>query len=160
MLSFIEELWIKTCYAAFHGWDEYYYILWLRTYIFLTEHAWLKEKITSNLKIYCLFQVKQNLMSAVHGHQVSFPFFMAFISLLSNIELIKKIYLNATNGSRTTEVTKGMFLWIERLKKKYLFKLHFFCIEEFLHSAQMMSQITPLEVDILFNLCDLLHQTG
>jgi len=82
--------------------------------------------------------VKQNLMSAVHGHQVSFPFFMAFISLLSNIELIKKIYLNATNGSRTTEVTK----------------------EEFLHSAQMMSQITPLEVDILFNLCDLLHQTG
>ena len=35
---------------------------------------------------------------------------MAFISLLSNIELIKKIYLNATNGSRTTEVTKGVFL--------------------------------------------------
>ena len=32
--------------------------------------------------------------------------------------------------------------------------------EEFLHSAQMMSQITPLEVDILFVLCDLLHQTG
>ena len=61
-------------------------------------------------KIYCFFQVKQNLMSAVHGHQVSFPFFMAFISLLSNIELIKKIYLNATNGSRTTEVTKGVFL--------------------------------------------------
>lgn len=24
----------------------------------------------------------------------------------------------------------------------------------------MMSQITPLEVDILFQLCDLLHQTG
>ena len=46
-------------------------------------------------------------MAAVHGHQVSFPFFMAFISLLSNIELIKKIYLNATNGSRNTEVTKG-----------------------------------------------------
>lgn len=31
--------------------------------------------------------------------------------------------------------------------------------EEFLHSAQMMSQITPLEVDILFVLCHLLHQT-
>ena len=126
VLSFIEELWIKTCYAAFHGWDEYYYILWLRTYIFLTEHAWLKEKITSNLKIYCLFQVKQNLMSAVHGHQVSFPFFMAFISLLSNIELIKKIYLNATNGSRTTEVTKGVFLWIERLKKKLFIQITLF----------------------------------
>ena len=29
-----------------------------------------------------------------------------------------------------------------------------------MHSAQMMSQITPLEIDILFHLCDLLHQTG
>merc|ERR1712018_898787 len=81
---------------------------------------------------------KQNLIAAIPGNQVSYPYFMAFISLLSNIELIKKIYLNATNGSRTIEITK----------------------EEFLHSAQMMSQITPLEVDILFVLCDLLHQTG
>lgn len=54
------------------------------------------------------------------------------------MELVKKIYLNASNNSRTSEVTK----------------------EEFLHSAQMMSQITPLEVDILFQLVDLLHQTG
>ena len=53
------------------------------------------------------FQVKQNLVAAIPGSQVSFPFFMAFISLLSNIELIKKIYLNATNGSRTIEITKG-----------------------------------------------------
>lgn len=36
----------------------------------------------------------------------------------------------------------------------------FHYVEEFMHSAQMMSQITPLEVDILFHLCDLLHQTG
>jgi len=82
--------------------------------------------------------VKANVVSACQGRQVSYPFFVAFINLLSNIELIKKVYLNATNGSRTLEVTK----------------------EEFLHSAQMMSQITPLEVDILFVLCDLLHQTG
>lgn len=27
----------------------------------------------------------------------------------------------------------------------------------FLYSAQMMSQITPLEVDILFEICDKLH---
>ena len=40
------------------------------------------------------------------------------------------------------------------------FKVFTFFSEEFLHSAQMMSQITPLEVDILFVLCDLLHQTG
>merc|ERR1719369_1971634 len=82
--------------------------------------------------------VKQNLIGACQGQQVSYPYFVAFISLLSNIELMKKIYLNATDGSKTMEITK----------------------EEFLYSAQMMSQITPLEVDILFVLCDLLHQTG
>ncbi|XP_071575433.1 electrogenic aspartate/glutamate antiporter Aralar, mitochondrial-like isoform X8 [Temnothorax nylanderi] len=86
--------------------------------------------------------VKDNLIAAVgvgqSGRKVSFPYFMAFNSLLNNMELIKRIYLNATNGHRYQEVTK----------------------EEFLYSAQMMSQITPLEVDILFHLCDLLHQTG
>ncbi|XP_015606454.1 calcium-binding mitochondrial carrier protein Aralar1 isoform X2 [Cephus cinctus] len=87
-------------------------------------------------------EVKENLSAVVHasqtGKKVSFPYFMAFLSLLNNMELIKRIYLNATNGHRNQEVTK----------------------EEFLHSAQMMSQITPLEVNILFELCDLLHQTG
>ncbi len=52
-----------------------------------------------------------NLVAAAQasgGSQtISYPYFVAFISLLSNIELIKKIYLNATNGSRTVEVTKG-----------------------------------------------------
>ncbi|XP_020710505.2 calcium-binding mitochondrial carrier protein Aralar1 isoform X3 [Athalia rosae] len=87
-------------------------------------------------------KIKDNLVAAAGagqgGRKVSFPYFMAFNSLLNNMELIKRIYLNATNGHRNQEVTK----------------------EEFLHSAQMMSQITPLEVDILFQLCDLLHQTG
>lgn len=86
--------------------------------------------------------VRDNLVAAASigqsGRKISFPYFMAFISLLNNMELIKRIYLNATNGHRYEEVTK----------------------ERFLHSAQMMSQITPLEVDILFQLCDLLHQTG
>ncbi|XP_017793982.1 PREDICTED: calcium-binding mitochondrial carrier protein Aralar1 isoform X4 [Habropoda laboriosa] len=85
--------------------------------------------------------VKDNLVAAAStghsGRKVSFPYFMAFNSLLNNMELIKRIYLNATNGHRYEEVTK----------------------ERFLHSAQMMSQITPLEVDILFQLCDLQHQT-
>merc|ERR1712241_25492 len=72
------------------------------------------------------------------GQRVSYAYFTAFLSLLSNMELIKKVYLNATNGSRSIEITK----------------------EEFLYSAQMMSQITPLEIDVLFVLCDLLHQTG
>lgn len=42
------------------------------------------------------------------GRKVSFPYFMAFSSLLNNMELIKRIYLNATNGHRYEEVTKGM----------------------------------------------------
>lgn len=54
------------------------------------------------------------------------------------MELIKRVYLNATNGHRTQEVTK----------------------EEFLSSAQLMSQITPLEVDILFQLCDMIHHAA
>jgi len=87
-------------------------------------------------------QVKDNLRAAAsggpNGQSVSYAYFNAFISLLSNMELIKKVYLNATNGSKTTEITK----------------------EEFLYSAQMMSQITPLEIDVLYVLCDLLHQTG
>lgn len=70
--------------------------------------------------------------------KISFPYYMAFNSLLNNMELIKRVYLNASNGHRTQEVTK----------------------EEFLHSAQMMSQVTPLEVDILFTLCDMIHQTN
>jgi len=86
-------------------------------------------------------EVNDNLVAAAGGgqggHKVSFPYFMAFNSLLNNMELVKRIYLNATNGQKDQELTK----------------------EEFLYSAQMMSQITPLEVDILFLLCHLLHQT-
>lgn len=32
------------------------------------------------------------------------------------------------------------------------------CLDEFMYSTQVMSQITPLEVDILFLLSHLLHQ--
>lgn len=52
-----------------------------------------------------------------------------------------------------THYWKGIFLVREMMTWKI-------ASERFLHSAQMMSQITPLEVDILFQLCDLLHQTG
>jgi solute carrier family 25 aspartate/glutamate transporter 12/13 len=58
---------------------------------------------------------------------------MAFNSLLNQMELMKKIYLQATENNRNKPVTK----------------------EEFLHSAQMMSQVTPLEVDILYRIVDM-----
>jgi solute carrier family 25 aspartate/glutamate transporter 12/13 len=41
------------------------------------------------------------------GKRVSFPYFMAFTSLLNNMELIKRIYLNATAEHKTHEITKG-----------------------------------------------------
>lgn len=54
------------------------------------------------------------------------------------MELIKRIYLSATENNRLEPITK----------------------EKFLHSAQTMSQITPLEIDILFQLTSSTHQTG
>lgn len=54
------------------------------------------------------------------------------------MELIKRIYLNATNGSRTEPVTK----------------------DELLHASRIMSQITPLEVDILFQITNAIQQSG
>lgn len=102
------------------------------------------QNIMVNVKSHLLTkQVQENLVAAassnqIGGHLVSFPYFMAFNSLLNNMELVKRIYLNATSGNRSEELTK----------------------EEFLYSAQMMSQITPLEVDILFHLCHLINQRG
>lgn len=72
------------------------------------------------------------------GHKVSFAYFMAFNSLLNNMELIKRVYLNATGGNRLEPITK----------------------DELLLSAQRMSQITPLEIDILYQLTGVLHQPG
>ncbi|XP_059620900.1 calcium-binding mitochondrial carrier protein Aralar1 isoform X2 [Phlebotomus argentipes] len=83
-------------------------------------------------------EVKDNLVAITEGKKVSYPYFMAFNSLLNNMELIKRIYLNATNGNRIQPITK----------------------DELLHSAQIMSQITPLEIDILFQMSGVIHQTG
>ncbi|KAH8271254.1 hypothetical protein KR018_003749, partial [Drosophila ironensis] len=82
--------------------------------------------------------VKDNLVSVTEGHKVSFPYFMAFTSLLNNMELMKQIYLQATQGSRIDMVTK----------------------DQILQAAQPLSQITPLEVDILFHLAGAVHQAG
>lgn len=85
--------------------------------------------------------VKPNLVAvaggSTGGHLVTFPYFMAFNTLLNNMELVKKIYLTFTKGNMQLEMTK----------------------EEFLYAAQQMSQITPLEIDILFQLAGILHQS-
>ena len=41
------------------------------------------------------------------AHQVTFPYFVAFISLLNNMELIKKIYTIGTKAVGSSELTKG-----------------------------------------------------
>ncbi|PIK35375.1 putative calcium-binding mitochondrial carrier protein Aralar1 isoform X2 [Apostichopus japonicus] len=85
--------------------------------------------------------VEDNLVSVAGGetkHLVSFPYFNAFNSLLNNMEVIRRIYSSITKGDHRVSVTK----------------------EEFLHAAQEYSQITPLEVNILFHLCCQGKSTG
>lgn len=97
------------------------------------------QDIMVNVKSHLLTQnVRDNLVAVTEGRRVSFPYFMAFNYLLTNMELIKRIYLNATNGSRTEPVTK----------------------DELLHASRIMSQITPLEVDILFQITNAIQQSG
>lgn len=83
--------------------------------------------------------VKENLIgvSKTMGQQtISFTYFLAFNNLLKNMELVKRIYLNASGGNNTSEVTK----------------------EEFIVAAQRVSRITPIEADILFNLAMLVGE--
>ncbi|MBN3326407.1 CMC1 protein, partial [Atractosteus spatula] len=85
--------------------------------------------------------VEENLVSAAGGsisHQVSFSYFNAFNSLLNNMELILKIYSTLAGSRKDIQVTK----------------------EEFVHAANKFGQITPLEIDILFQLSDLYTHSG
>lgn len=84
--------------------------------------------------------VRHNLVavagSQTGGHQVTYPYFIAFNTLLNNMEIIKRIFFSFTKGNTQIEVTK----------------------EEFFAASQQMSQISPLEVDILFQLVAHLRQ--
>ncbi|XP_005152663.1 electrogenic aspartate/glutamate antiporter SLC25A12, mitochondrial [Melopsittacus undulatus] len=85
--------------------------------------------------------VEENLVSVAGGtvsHQVSFSYFNAFNALLNNMDIVRKIYSNIAGTRKDIEVTK----------------------EEFTHSAIHFAQITPLEVDILYQLADLYSVTG
>ncbi|NXF61821.1 CMC1 protein, partial [Ciccaba nigrolineata] len=85
--------------------------------------------------------VKENLVSVAGGtvsHQVSFSYFNAFNALLNNMDLVRKIYSNIAGTRKDVEVTK----------------------EEFTHSAIHFGQVTPLEIDILYQLADLYSVTG
>ncbi|KAJ8319625.1 hypothetical protein KUTeg_002827 [Tegillarca granosa] len=88
------------------------------------------EEIMFSLKSYLLTPfVRDNLITVALGgerhRKISYSYFIAFVSLLNNMELIKKIYL-----------------------------------AEMLYQAQEFAQITPVEIDILFQLVGLIHQSG
>ncbi|XP_052265323.1 electrogenic aspartate/glutamate antiporter SLC25A13, mitochondrial-like isoform X2 [Dreissena polymorpha] len=99
------------------------------------------EEIMTSLKSYLLTDfVKENLVSIAVGDfhkKISYAFFNAFISLLNNMELVKKIYLAATTRDKGGACSK----------------------EELLYQSQEFPQITPMEIDILFQLVQLRHQT-
>lgn len=85
--------------------------------------------------------VEECLVAAAGGstsHQVSFSYFNGFNSLLNNMELIRKIYSTLAGTRKDVEVTK----------------------EEFILAAQKFGQVTPMEVDILFQLADLSESRG
>ncbi|XP_075368710.1 electrogenic aspartate/glutamate antiporter SLC25A12, mitochondrial isoform X2 [Mycteria americana] len=85
--------------------------------------------------------VEENLVSVAGGtvsHQVSFSYFNAFNALLNNMDLVRKIYSNIAGTRKDVEVTK----------------------EEFTHFAIRFGQVTPLEIDILYQLADLYNVTG
>ncbi|CAF1085127.1 unnamed protein product [Didymodactylos carnosus] len=99
----------------------------------------LSDFITGNL--YEIIKLtKYNLDNSTH---ITFPYFMAFLQLLNNIELMKKIYLQAC------------------LKHPAHFKQQI-CVskQEFLNEAQHFPRTTPLQCDILFAIIHLLHQQG
>ena len=84
------------------------------------------------------------------------------------MELIKKIYLHMTDKSKDREITQGKFvkaisaaivqfggLW------DAMQDYHVCCFAgEFMRSAQNFTQVTPLEVMILYQLTDLMHKNG
>jgi len=62
--------------------------------------------------------------------RISYPLFSALNGLLNNIHLMKKVYLEASKGVVDREVSR----------------------DEFINSGQLMTHVTPLEVDLLFHL--------
>ncbi len=83
-----------------------------------------------------------NLSYSITSHnQITYPYFTAFLQLLSNIESMRKIYLSV------------------RDKKSHTYKSAIITKEEFLTEAQHFPRTTPLQIDILFAIAHLLHKT-
>jgi solute carrier family 25 aspartate/glutamate transporter 12/13 len=77
----------------------------------------------------------------VLSNQISFSYFAAFLQLLSNLESMRKIYLSICEN------------------KAHTYKSGVISKEEFLNEAQHFPRTTPLQIDILFAITQLLHTT-
>jgi solute carrier family 25 aspartate/glutamate transporter 12/13 len=73
-------------------------------------------------------------------NQISYPYFTAFLQLLSNIESMRKIYLAVLD------------------KKSHAYKSSSITKEDFLTEAQHFPRTTPLQIDILFAITHALHK--
>lgn len=94
----------------------------------------LSEFISSHLQDI----VKLSATTAL-PNQISYPYFAAFLQLLSNVESMRKIYSSICE------------------KKAHTFKSSTITKEEFLNEAQHFPRTTPLQIDILFAITNLLH---
>uniref|UniRef100_A0A915ALK9 EF-hand domain-containing protein n=2 Tax=Parascaris univalens TaxID=6257 RepID=A0A915ALK9_PARUN len=97
-------------------------------------------KIMTTMKKHLLTDFVLKNLGAVSGgvaagDRVTYPYYMAFNSLLSQMELIKRIFVSNTRGNILHEMTR----------------------EEFLNATQAYPQITPCEVEILFKLAEAAH---
>ena len=81
-------------------------------------------------------------LSSALSNQISYPYFAAFLQLLSNIESMRKIYVAICE------------------KKPHTYKSSLITKEEFLTEAQHFPRTTPLQIDILFAVTHLLHRTN
>lgn len=79
--------------------------------------------------------IVDNMMAAVGAHtssrQVSAAYCMAFYDLLTNLGIITRIFKDAADSNKFTELTK----------------------EEILQASLKYPQVTPIQIEILFDIC-------
>ncbi|KAI4817504.1 hypothetical protein KUCAC02_010897 [Chaenocephalus aceratus] len=126
--------------------------------------------------------VEQCLVAVAGGttsHQVSFSYFNGFNSLLNNMELIRKVFSTLAGHRKDVEVTKVLGrkptlsgVWTvadpdqEPMRSPGCSHHGYTEVglgstrEEFIVAAQRFGQVTPMEVNILFQLADLSDPRG
>lgn len=90
--------------------------------------------MTLNYLHFVLYKVVRSIAGS---NEISLPIFAAFNNVLNNIELLKCVYLSASDDDENKEISR----------------------DEFMSAAQFMDIGTPIEVDILFQLNELINHS-